>query len=323
MWSGSRSCVRSWIVYVLMMTVFAAPAWTQMEFDAKLRDRIAVNLHVIETAGERHVTEAQLGQLWLQMAYDYRGEGDMQRSEKAYARALRLLRRPDSLGYGAALDGLGSLYVVTGRLQEAERLRREALAVYQSLHDEADEAKIHISLGINLLHLHRFKEAEREASVGVRQMEAQTKRDESELISGLIASSYAKCFQNRCEEALVEADKALARARAKFAKDAIEVVVALLATGFDNWRRGAEAEGERAMLEAIDLLRENKDISSPMLIDAQMQVLVRYAIYLRETHQKARARQIEDEVVRLKGEKPPDCRDCTVHVLALSESSKK
>ncbi|HXC95366.1 MAG TPA: tetratricopeptide repeat protein [Edaphobacter sp.] len=261
MTSGSRSCVRNWVLYVLMAAVFAAPAWTQMEFDAMLRDRIAVNLHRIETAGERHATEGELGRLWVQMAYDYQGEGDMQRSEEAYARALALLRRPVSRDYGVALDGLGMLYLVTGRLRESERLRREALAVYQGLHDEAGEATIHINLGINLLHLHRFKEAERETSVGVREMEVQTERDENQLIAGLIASSYAKCFQNRCEEALVEADRALTLARAKFAKDAIEVVVALIARGFDDWRTGAEAEGERAMLEAIDLVREKKDMS--------------------------------------------------------------
>ncbi|HXC95367.1 MAG TPA: hypothetical protein VNU92_06675 [Edaphobacter sp.] len=60
-----------------------------------------------------------------------------------------------------------------------------------------------------------------------------------------------------------------------------------------------------------------------MLIDTQMQVLVRYATYLRETHQKAKARRIEDEVARLKDEKPPECRDCTVHVLALQGSSRE
>jgi hypothetical protein len=65
------------------------------------------------------------------------------------------------------------------------------------------------------------------------------------------------------------------------------------------------------------------EFARTMLIDAQMQVLVRYAIYLRETHQKAKARQIEDEVVRLKDEQRPECRGCTIQVMTLSGSSKE
>ena len=60
-----------------------------------------------------------------------------------------------------------------------------------------------------------------------------------------------------------------------------------------------------------------------MLIDARMHVLVRYAIYLRETHRRAKARQIEGEVARLKDERRPECRGCTIHVTALSGSSKE
>ncbi len=65
------------------------------------------------------------------------------------------------------------------------------------------------------------------------------------------------------------------------------------------------------------------EFARAMLVDAQMHVLVRYAIYLRETHQRAKARQIEGEMARLKDEQRPECRGCTIHMMTLLGSSKE
>jgi hypothetical protein len=59
------------------------------------------------------------------------------------------------------------------------------------------------------------------------------------------------------------------------------------------------------------------EFARAMLVDAQMRVLVQYAIYLRRAHQRPKARQIEGEVLRLKDEKRPECRGCTIHVMTL------
>jgi hypothetical protein len=60
----------------------------------------------------------------------------------------------------------------------------------------------------------------------------------------------------------------------------------------------------------------------PRLVDAQLKVLTGYSNYLKATHQKVEAKQVENEITRLKQEQTPYCKDCTVNVLTLSKAMR-
>jgi tetratricopeptide (TPR) repeat protein len=320
-----RSCASKMLVLLLALMV-AAPMWGQgvLERDKMLRERIARNREKIATAADWHATDPQVGRLWLQVGFDYQGEMEMQQAEDAFGRGLKLLegssQRKD---YGAGLEGLATLYLGSGRWKESEELRRKALALYEGLDDRASVARLHVGLAVDYLHEHRFAESEREAREGLEEMTAQEAVDpktvdQSELVAGLLASGYAKCFQERCAEGLAEAQRGLGLARAEFAKDSTEMITSLLAVGFNEWTGGAAVEGEKPMVEALGLLRGKKDISYAMLVDAQLQMLKQYAVYLRETHQKRKARQMEEEIARLEGDQRAPCSGCTVSVMSLA-----
>jgi len=202
-------------------------------------------------------------------------------------------------------------------------LQRKALAVYEVLADGGGVARLHVSVGITMLRLKQYKESEREVFEGLREIEQQSQPDESEHVAGLVAMSYAKCFQKRCVEALADSEEAIGLARAKFGGNSTEVITSLEARAFDLWKSGAEAEGERTMLEAIQLLSEKRDISSPMLIDARVRLYQQYLIHLKETHQKAKERQIESEITRLEGLERPQCNGCTVNVAGFLSSPSR
>jgi hypothetical protein len=53
-------------------------------------------------------------------------------------------------------------------------------------------------------------------------------------------------------------------------------------------------------------------------VDAELRVLTSYTNYLKATHQKGKAREMESEISRLKGEQTPFCKDCTVDAVALA-----
>jgi tetratricopeptide (TPR) repeat protein len=305
--------------------LFAETGWGQeiRRTDEILRQRIEFNRQRIDTAGSWHATDVQLGKLWLQLAYDYGDELDVQRAEEAYDRALKLLRRTSAQKYYAdALDGLGLLYNTTDRLKEAESCRRKALAIFEALGDDSGVARAHVGVAIILLYEQRFTTSEEESSEALRGMREQKQPDNGEFVAGLVASSYAKCFLGRCEEGLVEAKEAMIRARADFASDSVPVIVSLLAVGFEQWKTGAQAEGEKAMHEALELVHGNMNMPRRMLIDVQLKVFTRYADYLKATHQKMMAKQMEHEIERLRGEQTPLCRDCTVNVVALSANAR-
>jgi tetratricopeptide (TPR) repeat protein len=320
-----RLSYRRALFALLSLLMFAEPVWTQeiSQPDKVLRDRIDVNRQKIDTAASWHATDTQLGKLWLQLAYDYEAELDVQGAEEAYARSLKLLRTSSSQKYYAdALNGLGSLYQTTSRLKESESCRRKALAIYEALEDEAGIARVHVAVAIDLLQEQSFKQSEAESSQALESLRRQAEPDKTELVAGLVASSYAKCFQGRCKEGMLDAREAMTLARAAFAKDATPVIAALLAVGFEQWKTGAQADGEKAMREALELLREKKDMPRRMLLDAQLMVLTRYTDYLKTTHQKVMAKQMEDEIEWLKRGQPPLCRDCTVNVVALSSNAR-
>ncbi len=316
---------RGFVGVLLCLFAAAAPTWMQagQGRDKIVQDRIAANLHWIHTANDWHATDLALGKLWLQTACDYADEEDFERAEDAYSRALRLFQRPLSQReYAYTLDALGVLYHHVARLKEAENQLRKSLAIFEEIHDEAGVPRLHADLATLLLHQGRFAASEEESSKAVAELERQTQPDQSDLIVALIVSSYGKCFQGRCEEGVREAERARMLAREKSSKDSLEVIASLLAVGFEQWKNGSEAEGERSMREAVELIREKNDLTSATLVDAQLKVLSEYASYLRGTHQKGRARQIEDEVARLKETQKPDCRNCTVSVMGLTASQK-
>jgi tetratricopeptide (TPR) repeat protein len=309
---------------LLFLLMFAEPVWTQeiRQPDEVLRDRIDANRQKIDTAASWHATDTQLGKLWLQLAYDYEDELDVQRAEEAYARSLKLLRTSSQKYYADALNGLSALYLTSSRLKESESCRRKALAIYEALEDESGVVRVHVGMAIVLLQEQSFKQSEEESSLALESLRRQAEPDKSELVAGLIASSYAKCFQGRCKEGMLEATEAMALARAAFARDSTPVIAALLAVGFEEWKTGAQADGEKAMRDALELLREKKDMPRRMLLDAQLMVLTRYTVYLKTTHQKVMAKQMENEIEWLKREQPPLCRDCTVNVVALSSNAR-
>ena len=305
---------------VLLLLLSGGVARTQTTTaDEMLRSRIATDRQKIDTAASWHATDDQLGVLWLRLGNNYGDERDIARSEEAYARSLKLLRSSPVQGhYAEALDGLGSLYLLDDRWKESERYRKKALAIFERIGDEAGVARIHAGLAVALVHEHRFAEAEDEAGKAVEILQRQEKPNRGDLVTSLVARSYAECFQERCVEGLVAARQALDVARVAFAKDAIEMVAAVLAVGFEEWKNGNETEGERMMHEALELLRQNRNLPQAMLAHAQMRTLQSYVNYLRATHQKGRAKQVESEMARLEEEQPTQCADCVVNVTALS-----
>ncbi|HXC95817.1 MAG TPA: tetratricopeptide repeat protein [Edaphobacter sp.] len=312
------------VCLILGCVALAAPTamQTAQERDKMVHDRIETNLRKIHTAGDWKATDQALGRLWLQMACDYADEEDLQHSEDAYSRAVRLFQRSSSQqDYAYALDGLGVLYLHTGRVKESENILKKSLTAYEEIHSEYGVPRVHVDLATLYLHEKRFAGAEEESAKGIAGLEGQQESYASDLIEALLASSYAKCFQGRCEDGARDADRARALA-AKFRKDSLVGIATLLAVGFEQWRNGSEAEGDHSMREAVALIKENDDMPTAVLLDAQLKVLSEFAEYLRQSHQKARAQQIEDEVAQLKGGLRSDCKNCTVSVMGLTSSRK-
>lgn len=321
-WTVSRRVFyHSSLFCVLALLMFAKTVWTQTtaRADQIVRDQISATRQRIDSAANRHATDGELGVLWRQLGNEYEDEFDIQRAEEAYARSLKLLHNPSDRGrYATTLDDLGSLYLASERWKESESCRSKALAIYEGLGDEAGMARGHVGLAIAFVHEHKFAESEAEAAKALKSLQEQKEPDREDLVAGLIVSSYAKCFQDRCNEGLVAAGRAMDLASAWFRKDSLEVISALMAMGFEEWKAGDEAAGEKAMRDALELVGRSTNLPHAVVVDTQLKILAGYAKSLKAAHQKVKAKEMENEIARLKQDQTPFCKDCTVNAVALS-----
>jgi tetratricopeptide (TPR) repeat protein len=284
-------------------------------------DRIAGELREIESAAAHHATDEELGKLWGQLASDYLHEMDVPRAEEAYNRALKLLRgsvaaRPY---YATALDGLGGLYLLKGQMVESENCGRKALAIFNEEGDRKNMDILYGNLAITLLKEGKYKEAEKEATKAIEGMLGQAKSD-ADLTSALIARGYARCFQRRCKEGLSDAEQAVDIIRAVVRPNPVAATTSWDALGYMEWKTGDLAGADENMRKALQILSETNDLPYPVLATARIVALNHYQQFLNETHRKAEARHVGDEMARLTKAQTPMCRNCTVNVEGLSNT---
>lgn len=253
----------------------------------------------IKDGAGRHATDVQLGRLWLELANRYQRQLEFAEAEDALGQALRLLRTGAAMEYADALGGMGSLYLATGRLSEAESESRKALDIYKGLGDGARIARLHETMAIALLIEQKFRDSEGESAEALRILRTQARPDLSEEVAEHLTHSYALCYQGRCRAALDENDEAMKMAQAVFAGNSMEMVGVWLARGFEEWNGGSPDKGEEAMREALTIVRGRTDLPQAIRVNSQMDVMRQYAACLKASHRKPEARLMELEIARL------------------------
>jgi tetratricopeptide (TPR) repeat protein len=310
------SSVRSLCVLAIAVsTAASAPAQITQAYI----QRIEMLRTQIKTAEQAHAGAAEVGGLWLKLANRYQDLLSLTDAEDAFARSLRLLDTPATqAGYADALDGMGSICLETGRLNDAGEYLQRSLTIYQKLGDRLHAAALHNSIALMQLNGRHYREAEAESAEALTQMQALAKPDPGELVAAYLAHSYALCGKGRYSEALSDVDRAMFVAEASLQPDSIEMAAVWLARGFDQWKAGAPDDAERAMGASLHLLRGRTDLPQPTLANLQLGVMRQYDTFLKGTHRKPEQKQMEAEMARLQAQQPSACNGCTVSVAALA-----
>lgn len=114
----------------------------------------------------------------------------------------------------------------------------------------------------------------------------------------------------------MNARQAVAFANNHFPLESVANGFALQALGFAEWKSGASQEGERTMLQALQMLRARLAANDPRLAGAMSQ----YRSYLIEAHRPAEAQEIHEEMTRISRQAGVYCQECTVSVNSLSNT---
>jgi len=273
----------------------------------------------IASAEEQHASEEKIGALWLQLANEYQNHLDLPSAEQAFTHAIPLLRFPDShRDLADALDGLGSVYLSTGRVPESRTLLRKSLLLYRELHDRSHEAHLHEALAIGFLLDRHYRDAEQEASETLSELHEQQSSDIAEREAALLTRSYARAYQGRCRGALEDTQQAQILVSSRLEANSLEAATFWASRSFALWRCGVHDGAEEAVLKALEIVNSHTDLPRPLLLSYRLSVLQQYLEYLKDTRRKPEAARVEADIRQIQEEMPLACSSCTVHAAALS-----
>jgi tetratricopeptide (TPR) repeat protein len=270
-------------------------------------------LQAIRVAEEHRAPDAERGALLTELGIAYALAADFPHAEEAYSKALLLLRNepPGEGVYAATLEDLAALYLTFGHPDAAESTIKQALAVRQQGGDPLRVAICRIHDADVALVRHHYKTAEWMAGEAMEVLVPASGAPPGAILSGWITLSYARCGRKHFAEALDDGRRAVAFAERSFPQESAAVGFALETLGHAEWKRGAKAEGERHMQEAIRILRSRLAPADPRLAG----VLLQYHDYLVDVHRMDEARAVQEQMRTF-------CSSCTVSVTTLARGAR-
>jgi tetratricopeptide (TPR) repeat protein len=278
----------------------------------------------IRGAVERNVSSEQLRTLWLKLANRYQDRFELEKAEDAYARAIHLLRDTASQNqYADSLQGMGNVYTASGRLREARKYLRKSFEIYATLNDEANIAHLHLSLSVELLSEHKYRDAEIESTAALKAFESVPKPDLSDISMAYLTRGRAICGQGGCRSALDDVSQAHSLALNRFQENSIEMISIWLVQGQIQMKAGLQADGEQAMNEALRLVQSRTDLPRPYFVTLQLVVLRAQRTSLKAAHRKQEAKHVEDQISRIEADAPAACAGCTVSAASLVSSGMR
>lgn len=279
-----------------------------------MEKKIAQDLNMVRAGEQTGMEPLKLGRLWAHLASDYEDQMQLAKSEDAFNHALRLFEKaPEGkIDYAIVLDNLGSMYVMAGNLDDAERCRRHSLAARELIGDKLEIARGKSHLAEVELGRHRFKEAEQESREAYNEMVALKDSDVGDIISVLVTLIYAECTHDGCVDGLEHARTASSLALTAFAADSLPVGQTHLALGYAEWKARVMDGPDEEMRAGIEIMKAQTFPGHPYVLSA----LEQYKAYLSAMHRAPEAHAIAREV-QMAVESRSGCVSCTVSAYGL------
>jgi tetratricopeptide (TPR) repeat protein len=280
-----------------------------------LQQRIEERLAVLDAKENAHASNREVGYQWSRLGEDYSLAGEFGNAESAFNHAVESFSKEpgDRDLYAGALDELGALYRIYGRIPEALNCRRKALTLREKLHDPLQLALSQSHLAELALISNKYKEAFTGADRAYRQMSGMENAGKVDLLSALLVRTYAKCRLRRRAECLSDAQQAFALSRSAFAEGSMPVGAALMALSFAQLDNGAALEAESSARRAWGILNRELASDDPRVIFAMSQD----RDCLLALDRKEEAQKIDAEVSAIHREPAQPCASCTVSVYGL------
>jgi tetratricopeptide (TPR) repeat protein len=281
----------------LLMVVICAQGRAQNQRTGAIAMQILGQEIAVEAGPGRHDGEA-----WLKLAVLRQDAAQYPESERAYRKAIALLKSSDKAAFADALDHMGTMYVESGRISKAERLERKALKIREDENDLLGIGLSHMHLGALLLGRRDLPSAEAEAEMAVSllaphevQSPFQAAATPEEKMTALIDLSLVRCARNNCAAAVPDLKRALRLAHTNYTANSIPVGFLDFLLGYALWKIGDSHSAQELMENGTRELETQLGWGHPTYIQALRQ----YRLFLIQVGHRTDADQVEASIVRL------------------------
>lgn len=315
-----NSCVQFWTLTILFTSAFASLGPAQQISATTTAENIERDRRAIQQAESQHQSDDRIGYFWAVLAAEYRKRGEFAASEDAYFRALKLLdHTPASArSYATVLDNLAMLYMIYGRIDEAELYNQRSTKIRRGLSYPLEEARGEQHRAEIDLARHRFKAVEDEAAKALTVMERLDDPEKLDMVSALNSLAFARCSRRACEQGLQDAQRSLELARRFFGDESAPTAHSWMAVGFAEWKQGRLNEADQAMRLGIQMIKTQEGQKSRGVPLALME----YRNFLKAVHKDRDADDMTREIEQASQQQAPMCATC-VSVHSLSSNAMR
>lgn len=253
---------------------------------------------------------------WWKVAMLYQDAARFGDAERAYRKALELVKSGDPVDKANVMDCMGTMYVQMGRYADAEQLERKAMAIRQ-------EQKDALGVGLSWMHLamlsigkHESSDAEMYAELAVERLapeRAESAATGEQKMTALTYLALARCAAHECKDAMAPLKRAMTIARASYEEKSFPVPYIQFLQGYVDWKRGDERTAAKLMKSGAEGMETQLGWTHPTFVSAMRQ----YEGFLVATRRTAEAKQVHERVARFAGEQTMAEAGSAVHAVEL------
>lgn len=225
-------------------------------------------------------------------------------AENAFGRALQLLNiLPVSKSdLATAIDGLGTVYMETGNLSEAEHAELKALKIRMDTSLQLDTARSWYHLATLYLTEHHVWKAKNLAQRAFDTFSANVSAAPEDTIGSLLVLASSLRQSHKYPEAIARMQYAVQMSKEAYGPDSFPTGFSTFLLGYTYWKDGD-------LLSADELMRHGAEIIDMKLgwqHPSHLLIMTQYARFLRDDRRAEAAQAIEQRVMKERAELEAD-----------------
>ena len=259
---------------------------------------------------------AATAKAWNILGLAYEDEGNYLESQRAFERSIQMYEDlPDSVkDYAMALDDFGGLYVTTGQLDLAIKLRQKALGLYEKTGDHAGMTRASNNLAGIAFSRQKANEGRRYLERASKEARLATDLDDDDLASIASMQGWLAQLEGNAEVSAFRYRQSLDLLRKRHGEEHPFVGWGYVLLGRAHADAGELTTAKAEMKRGVEILGRTLSKQNPRYLTAEItysRVLDATGAHVEAAQMKAKAEQ------ELKEEASRQCTNCTVSAAAF------